>query len=167
MLEWKEIFILSLCVSFIIIYFANKKLIRWKHKRISKKAIRGEKKGEKLLVKNGYDIIEEQVSGSVEYFINGEKYESTVRADFLVVKAGKYYIAEIKTGKQANISLPSVRRQMMEYQHVFEPEAILFVNMEDETIEEVSFSFSQEKENREKVFLLIIGIICFVIYFFA
>ena len=86
-------------------------------------------------------------------YLDGEPCESFVRADYIVKKGGKTYLAEVKTGKQANVHLPNVRRQLFEYQNIFDTDGILFIDMNNYAIIEVSFNRSKAINANGKYFL--------------
>lgn len=139
MMESGDIAILAMIAGVVAAVWIRRFIDHRKRMNVSRKAIRGEKKAVDLLEKNGYRILEKQLSGKVLYYINEEPKESLVRADLLVKKNGRSYIVEIKTGDQANPKLPAVRRQMMEYDRVFSPHGILFIDMEKNRIQSVRF----------------------------
>ena len=72
---------------------------------------KGEKASIKLLEKNGYKILKEQIKLDGYILVDAvlEKFE--LRPDLLVEKDGIRYIAEIKTGEVANPSNRNTRRQ--------------------------------------------------------
>lgn len=115
---------------------------RWqRHKRrqISRRAQIGETEAETLLRRHGYTILDAQVRKPVTMTIDGEMYESFIKADYVVEKGSRRYLVEVKTGKQANVRLPNVRRQLFEYQNIFHTDGILFIDMNKYDMMEVSF----------------------------
>lgn len=90
-------------------------------------------------MRRGYTILEAQVRRPVVMHVDGERIESFIKADYLVSKGGRTYLVEVKTGKQANVRLPNVRRQLFEYQNIFQTDGILFMDMNKYDIIEVSF----------------------------
>lgn len=109
-------------------------------KRRTRKAIRAEGHAERLLEREGFEILERQVSGHWTMLVDGEEVEAGVRADLLVGRAGQIFVAEVKTGERApDPSFPATRRQLLEYLHVFEPDGLLLVDMEAERVVEVAF----------------------------
>jgi hypothetical protein len=58
----------------------------------------------------------------------------------MVLRGGRRFVAEIKTGDQApDPSFPATRRQLLEYQLVFEVEGLLLVDMAAGRVRTVSF----------------------------
>jgi hypothetical protein len=72
--------------------------------------------------------------------VDGESVPVTVRADYLVVRAGRRYVAEVKTGSTApSAHHVATRRQLLEYRHAFEVDGVLLVDPEEDSVSEVSF----------------------------
>lgn len=150
-----ELWLLALgLVAGIVLYrFVAKRIKQRKLAQVSKRAKLGEKEAEKLLQSKGYTILSSQERRSVVMYLDGEPCESFVRADYIVKKGGKTYLAEVKTGKQANVHLPNVRRQLFEYQNIFDTDGILFIDMNNYAIIEVSFNRSKAINANGKYFL--------------
>lgn len=92
---------------------------RKKKQYIQYRARKGEYEAEQLLEQNGYTIIATQEKRPITIYLNNEPVVSYVKADLIVEKKGRIYLAEIKTGNEANPRLPRVRRQLLEYQTIF------------------------------------------------
>ena len=137
-------------------------------KKISERAKVGESEAAKLLQNKGYHIVEEQARMPVKMLIGKECYESFIKADFIVEKNQKRYLAEVKTGKQANPRLPNVRRQLYEYQNLFETDGILFIDMNNYDIIEVSFTIPKTMKVEYKYFFsgVFVGI-CLMVFIFS
>ena len=86
---------------------------RWRHAR------RGEERARGWLERNGFTIIDEQVSQESYLVVNGEESPFTVRADYLVEREGVRAIVEVKTGAVADPSSRGTRRQILEYAQVY------------------------------------------------
>lgn len=86
---------------------------RWRHAR------RGEEQARGWLERNGFTIIDEQVSQSSYLVVNGEESPFSVRADYLVERDGVRAIVEVKTGAVADPSSRGTRRQILEYAQVY------------------------------------------------
>lgn len=106
---------------------------------VARRAQHGESGAEKLLRQRGYTILDAQVRRPVGMRVDGERVESFIQADYLVRRDGRDYLVEVKTGKQANVRLPNVRRQLFEYQNIFRTDGILFIDMNKYDIMEVAF----------------------------
>lgn len=133
-------------------------------KKVSKRAQLGESEAVALLQSKGYRIVDEQVRMPVRMLINDEIYESFVKADLIVEKHNKRYVVEVKTGKQANIHLPNVRRQLYEYQNIFQPDGILFVDMNNYDIMNVIFKMPGTKfPQLGSFFLGVVSGVCLIL----
>ena len=109
------------------------------------KAKRGEVKAVNLLEKNGYDVVDIQKEGSYTLVIDDKPRKATVKADMIVKKGNKIYVAEVKTGDKVTSPLYSdTRRQLLEYYLVYKPHGLILVDMEREKIRSVKYSFLQQ-----------------------
>ncbi len=122
---------------------------RGKASRASQRRVRRAQQGERqaiaLLEDAGYRIIEEQLRGSWTVEVEGREHEVDVIADLLVERDGWRFIAEVKTGDLATDPLrPATRRQLLEYLLAFEPDGLLLVDMDAETIVEIAFPRLEE-----------------------
>jgi hypothetical protein len=98
------------------------------HER-SERAVAGESSAVALLENAGYDVLARQVPGSWVVHANGEPQTFDLRADYLVGSAGRRYIAEVKTGRQATrLSHSATRRQLLEYWAAFDVDGVLLVD---------------------------------------
>src|SRR5690554_4510347 len=102
-------------------------------------ARKGEKDAISFLNKAGYDIVDIQKKQPITIYIDDKPYSSYVQADFLVSKAGKKYVCEVKTGKKTRATNALVRRQLLEYYLVFNPHGILLLDMENGTLKKIEF----------------------------
>jgi hypothetical protein len=103
-------------------------------------AQRGEQRAEHLLRARGYRILDRQVSGSWTLKVDGQDVQASVRADLLVRRRGRTYVAEVKTGRQAtDPTFPATRRQLLEYLLIFEPDGVLLVDVDAGKILTVEF----------------------------
>jgi hypothetical protein len=106
----------------------------------------GEVQAERVLKRNGYRIIDRQLTGRWSMRIDGRPVDVHSRADLLVMKGGKTYIAEVKTGIDApDPTRPATRRQLLEYLHAFPVKGVLLVDMVAHEIHEVQFGFRHER----------------------
>ena len=63
-----------------------------------------------------------------------------VRADLLVSRGARRFVAEVKTGARApRIETAATRRQLLEYAVAYDVDGVLLVDMEEHTISEVEF----------------------------
>lgn len=104
----------------------------------SVRAVGGEKGALSLLERGGYAVLDRQVPGSWTVRANGEKVTFGLRADYLVAREGRRYIAEVKTGRLApRLSHGPTRRQLLEYSAAFDVHGVILVDADAETITHV------------------------------
>jgi predicted type IV restriction endonuclease len=91
----------------------------------------GENHAARLLTAAGFEILEHQPSCVWELAVDGVTTTVESRADFLVRRAGRLFVADAKSGGRApDPRLPATRRQLLEYLLVFEVDAVLLVDTE-------------------------------------
>lgn len=111
---------------------------RWRLARLRKRARRGERDAEALLGRLGYRIVDRQAGATLVYEVDGEPREASVRADLLVTRRGRRYVAEVKTGREApRPTNVATRRQLLEYAHAFDVDGLLLVDAERGEVHEV------------------------------
>src|SRR6478609_11447517 len=104
------------------------------------RASAGEVLAEKLLAKAGYRIDARQATQRWAVRVDGEAAEVTLRADFVVSRRGRRYVAEVKTGQDApEIAAPATRRQLLEYRCAFGVDGVLLVDAEARKVHEIGF----------------------------
>lgn len=95
---------------------------------------------EALLARHGYRVLDRQVRSTFVLCIDGEEVEVSCRADLLVERRGRTFIAECKSGRLApDPTLPATRRQLLEYLLAFETDGVLLVDMSAAQIHTVSW----------------------------
>lgn len=120
-------------------------------RRQSTRARAAEVRAAKLLTSHGYEIIAEQPVAS--WFIGD--YEAVVRADYLVTKGGRKYVAEVKSGEEAPLlSSRSTRRQLLEYVCAFDVEAVLLVDSESGSVDQIQFRLPRDPPRNWNLALL-------------
>ncbi len=104
----------------------------------SARASDGERTAVSLLERAGYEVLEHQVAGSWTVRADGEPITFGLRADYLVSRDGRRYIAEVKTGRLApRLSHGPTRRQLLEYTAAFDVEGVILVDADGETLTHV------------------------------
>lgn len=102
--------------------------------------MRGEARAEKLLRRRGYAIAGRQVEARMTFLVDGSRCAADLRADLLVRRKGRRYVAEVKTGREApHLRNHATRRQLLEYFVAFDVDGILLVDAEQDVIHEVVF----------------------------
>jgi hypothetical protein len=101
---------------------------------------RGRERAMKILRRYGFEVLDEEVSAPGLVQIDSRLEEYTVRADALVRRKGRTYVAEFKGGPQsASITTAATRRQLLEYSCVFGTDGILLVDAHAGRIHYVRF----------------------------
>jgi len=102
---------------------------------------RGEVEAVQVLTDAGYRIVEDQASRSVTLEVDGATRPYRLRPDYLVQRAGRRYVAEVKTGKKAPDPLYTpTRRQLLEYQVCFPDHGLLLVDMETRRVHQIRWA---------------------------
>jgi len=115
--------------------------VRWRLAEQSARATAGEALAEKLLTKAGYRIEARQATRRWDVLVDGAPHEVTLRADFVVARRGRRYVAEVKTGREApRIESPPTRRQLLEYRVAFDVDGVLLVDADGGSVHEVVFT---------------------------
>ena len=100
----------------------------------------GELSAETLLIQRGFRITGRQVTQPWEILVNKTRIAVFSRADLMVSDGRRSYVAEVKTGDYApNPSLPSTRRQLLEYALAFPVDGVLLVDIQQGEIHRVEF----------------------------
>lgn len=109
-------------------------------RRRMRHALRAEDRAEALLERAGFVIEARQLVGTWPMIVSGEPVEASLRADLLVRRRRRRYIAEVKSGPVASRPTdPSTRRQLLEYRLAFDVDGVLLVDMHRRLILTVEF----------------------------
>jgi hypothetical protein len=107
--------------------------------RIRERGRAGEHAAMALIERAGYRIDALQPELAWTIFCDGEPHAVPLRADLLVSRAGRRFIAEVKTGTAASLATPSTRRQLLEYSVAYQVDGVLLVDAERGRIHEVRY----------------------------
>jgi hypothetical protein len=100
----------------------------------------GEQAAVGLMERSGYCIDALQPVRRWTIHCDGEPQEIELRADLLVSRAGRRFVAEVKTGDGApRLQTPATRRQLLEYSVAYDADGVLLVDVEAQRIHEVTF----------------------------
>ena len=129
---------------FLALELVRTRLRRWLERaRLRRQSLRAhdaETLAARLLVRAGYRILGAQVRGAYELSIDGRPILVTLRADYVVERRGRPFVAEVKSGQFApSIENAATRRQLLEYRMAFAVEGVLLVDAEAGDIREVVF----------------------------
>jgi hypothetical protein len=115
--------------------------LRWRLKSQLVRAAAGEARAEKLLVRAGYRIEARQQITRWAVSVDGQARQMTLRADFVVSRRRRRWVAEVKTGEEAvDIAAVATRRQLLEYRCAFEVDGVLLVDAEAGQVHAVEFA---------------------------
>jgi len=121
----------------------------------ARRAQQGERDAEPLLRRLGYRVLERQPTGSWRITLDGEALDLQLRADLLVCRRGRRFVADAKTGERApRITHGPTRRQLLEYRLAFDVDGVLLVDPERATVQEVTFPLPERPQPRMAWWLL-------------
>ena len=101
---------------------------------------RGEAAAESILARSGYTVVERQVARKCSVRVDGRMHEALVRADLLVQREGRTWVAEVKGGVVASNPMHlATRRQLLEYAVVFGTRGVLLVDVPGNRVRTVEF----------------------------
>lgn len=105
-----------------------------------RRARRAETDAERFLESLGYAVLERQVTRSWRMEIDGELREVSSRADLLLERDHRLYVADVKSGELApRPDQPATRRQLLEYLLAFGADGALVVDMRRRRVHAVAF----------------------------
>jgi hypothetical protein len=107
--------------------------------RIRERGRAGEHAATALIERAGYHIDALQPELDWTIHCDGEPRTVPLRADLLVSRAGRTFIAEVKTGTAASLATPATRRQLLEYSIAYQVDGVLLVDVERGRIHEVQY----------------------------
>ncbi len=124
-----------LVLGFVLVwtFIAGLRFAAWRGERHAARSRRvgerGERRALRLLRRAGYRVLEEQPTGVTRAVVDGELRGFPVRADALVRKRRRVYVAEFKGAeKTARVENRFTRRQLLEYSLAFEADGVLLVD---------------------------------------
>ncbi len=100
---------------------------------------RAEKKAEELLKRNGFQIIDRQISKPLIIKESAVFHRYLIRIDLLVKKNGRTYVVEVKSGSKNKITKRETRRQLLEYFLAYQPYGIILFDMDTKKFSEIRF----------------------------
>lgn len=104
----------------------------------------GERRAEELLRAAGYRVVERQVHAVYAIHVDGSPAEAHVRADFLVERRGRRFVADAKRGPEASrATSPATRRQLLEYRHAYAVDGVLLVDAERGRVHAIELTSSR------------------------
>jgi hypothetical protein len=109
-------------------------------KRRARVALAGEHRAEALLAAAGFVVEGRQVPHLWRIAVDDDVHEAALRCDFVVVRDGERWVAEVKTGEVApRLATAATRRQILEYQVAYAATGVALVDATLGTVTEVRF----------------------------
>jgi hypothetical protein len=103
-----------------------------------------------LLKHHGYSVLKGQARAQSHFTVDGKNLSCDVRADYLAEKGGDLYVVEVKSGETApDPKYTATRRQLLEYEHVFQPKGLLLADMNKHILHHVSFGLQELKAHKK------------------
>lgn len=136
------IFFLAGGLLSLVLYLKIRNYLNYqKAKQRSLSSKRAEKKAERWLKRNGFQIIGRQQSRPLIIKTGKTSHRYLIRTDFLVKKGGRHYVVEVKSGrKNSKITNRETRRQLLEYFLAYQTYGIILFDMDSKRFTEVKFS---------------------------
>lgn len=116
-----------------------------------------EKDAKPALISMGFKVVEDQPHALASYWIDKEFHETKITADYLVERNGERAIIEVKSGRKARATHRDTRRQLFEYHHTFDVDAIYLFDVEANRLQRVDFdeTITDEKHHKSAIFWFI------------
>ncbi|MEM9696007.1 MAG: hypothetical protein AAGA56_25915, partial [Myxococcota bacterium] len=117
---------------------------RWARSRAARRRVRGAQRAEReatrLLAAHGYIIEQLQPTLRWSVIVDGRPHPVLLRADAIVSRQRRRYVADIKSGARASqLAFAPTRRQLLEYRIAYDVEGVLLVDMERSAIHQIEF----------------------------
>lgn len=167
-----ELVLLSSLLSLLLGALLARKLGQVKARQVARahnvRGRKGELAAERMLARHGYTPIARQLRGSYQVQVGEELLEVALHADFLVERAGRTFVAEVKTGRHApRFEHAETRRQLLEYQLGFAVDSVLLVDVENGQLREVSFPLGRASEPSRAPWLVLVLLVLVGLSWFA
>lgn len=159
-----ELFVVVVAVAVlaaIVALAARARIERWSRRRRlraqSAHALAGERLAEQLLHDAGFTVVARQARLPWAIVVDGVEVPVDLRADLLVEREGRSFVAEVKTGQRApRVDTATTRRQLLEYRVAFDVDGALLVDAEERRVHEVVFPLDVGRWGFG------VGVLCFV-----
>lgn len=120
--------------------------VRWRLRRRWSHARAVERQAAHLLEDFGYTVLARQIDISYTVLVDGQPTEVPLRADYLVSRGGRQFVAEVKSGSVApRLDTAATRRQLLEYLVAFQVDGVLLVDGEQRQVHEVTFPMARSQ----------------------
>ena len=131
-------------------------------------SIRGqtqEKRAKKHLQELGFSILKHQPTTEVGWWIDDVWTQTTITGDYLVKRNGEVGLVEVKTGRTASATHRDTRRQLLEYHHAFDVDAVFLFDVDRGRLQRIEFESLASTTLSDKNVLLWLIIGCFLGFF--
>src|SRR5215468_1285275 len=99
--SWIALATLILAVSICVWFACRRWYAGWSRRRRLSRAQKAEAHAALLLERLGYTVLGVQVEGAYGLAVDGQSMSIAVRADYLVTRNGRRFVAEVKSGRLA------------------------------------------------------------------
>jgi len=128
--------------ALILLLFAFYPTARRRRRARARRAVEGERDAERVLEDAGYRVLERQARRGFVLEVDGEPEQFELRADFVVRRGRRRFVADAKTGGRApSLSTAATRRQLLEYRLAYDVDGVLLVDMRAGRVRRVGFPF--------------------------
>lgn len=135
----------ALVAAVVLLWVLHQHRLSSRRTRRRERASIGEREASSLLTAAGWEVLEVQPSCRWTLLVDGVETEVESRADFLVRREGRLWIADAKSGRRAVAATsPATRRQLLEYLLAFEVDGVLLVDCERRAVIRVGFPMLRE-----------------------
>jgi hypothetical protein len=137
--------------------------------RRMRRARQAEQQAPRWLTRHGYTVTAVQLAREYTLTLDAEDVAIQVRADYLVERKGRTYVAEVKSGQAApSIQTQATRRQLLEYRMAFDVDGVLLVDAETQRVHVVGFPRVSAKTDQFAargfvVAALLLGLLCVLV----
>jgi hypothetical protein len=115
----------------------------------------GEQAAIGLMERSGYAIEALQPVRRWTIHCDGQAQDIELRADLLVSRGDRRFVAEVKTGDAApRLQTPATRRQLLEYSVAYDADGVLLIDVEAQRIHEIVFPRAIERARPGRSLLL-------------
>ncbi len=129
---------------------------KWRARRRSRIAVEGEVAAERVVQRMGYEIVDRQARTQWRVTVDGEPLDVDLRADLLLRRGGKSYVADVKTGDKApRLTSAATRRQLLEYRCAYDVNGVLLIDMTKGRIRHVEFPLDPAQKTNWKQMVIV------------
>lgn len=116
-----------------------------------------------LLQRVGYKVTAQEKRAAVLLLMDGKRHLANVTADLIAKRDKKTYAVKVKSGQLADPLEPGTLRQLIEYDYVFKPSGLLFVDLSNREIHELDLEVPRSLKDKFIFSLVLLFIILAVI----